>query len=251
MEHVDDFQIIADIFRQLGDMNRIRLFWLLCHMEECVINLAAMMKMSSPAISHHLKILKTSNLIESRRDGKEVYYRAGNSPQCALLHQMIEQIMEIACPEPDLLPESLDHSHFRNCQEKPEMLSCHCEEEASSHAAVDKHVTKYQEEQMETIRKIHDQLILHLDQRHSVEELARTYLMNPTTLKLLFRDVYGMSIAAHIRKHRMEEAARLLRETSLSIGEIAEATGYASQSKFTAAFKESYQVLPREYRKCH
>ena len=43
------FQNIADIFRQLGDPNRIRIFWLLCHCEECVVNIAAMVDMSSPA----------------------------------------------------------------------------------------------------------------------------------------------------------------------------------------------------------
>ena len=49
------FQNIADIFRQLGDPNRIRIFWLLCHCEECVVNIAAMVDMSSPAVSHHLR----------------------------------------------------------------------------------------------------------------------------------------------------------------------------------------------------
>ena len=57
------FQNIADIFRQLGDPNRIRIFWLLCHCEECVVNIAAMMDMSSPAVSHHLRVLKDSGLL--------------------------------------------------------------------------------------------------------------------------------------------------------------------------------------------
>ena len=50
------FQRIADIFRQLGDPSRIRIFWLLCHCEECVVNIAAMVEMSSPAVSHHLRV---------------------------------------------------------------------------------------------------------------------------------------------------------------------------------------------------
>ena len=96
---VDDFQIVADIFRQLGDTTRIRIFWLLCHCEECVLNISAMLSMSSPAVSHHLRPLKNSGLIVSRREGKEVYYRAANTEQSQLLHQMIEQVMEIACPK--------------------------------------------------------------------------------------------------------------------------------------------------------
>ena len=47
----------------------------------------------------------------------------------------------------------------------------------------------------------------------------------------------------------MERAAELLRSTDLSILEIAGRVGYDSQSKFTAAFKSAYQVLPKEYRK--
>ena len=74
MTSVDDFQTVADIFKQLGDGSRIRIFWLLCHCEECVINLSSMVEMSSPAVSHHLKQLKAGGLIVSRRDGKEVYY---------------------------------------------------------------------------------------------------------------------------------------------------------------------------------
>ena len=39
-----------------------------------MINISAMVEMSSPAVSHHLKLLKSANLITSRREGKEVYY---------------------------------------------------------------------------------------------------------------------------------------------------------------------------------
>ena len=37
MPSVENFQTVADIFKQLGDGSRIRIFWLLCHCEECVI----------------------------------------------------------------------------------------------------------------------------------------------------------------------------------------------------------------------
>ncbi len=99
VNHVSNFQIVADIFKQLGDTTRIRIFWLLCHCEECVINISAMLEMSSPAVSHHLRPLKNSGFIVCRREGKEVYYRASNTPQTQLLHQMIEQVMEISCPK--------------------------------------------------------------------------------------------------------------------------------------------------------
>lgn len=98
MPSVEDFQTAADIFKQLGDGSRIRIFWLLCHCEECVVNLSAMVNMSSPAVSHHLRQLKAGGLITSRREGKEVYYRATLTQQAQLLHHMIEDLVEIACP---------------------------------------------------------------------------------------------------------------------------------------------------------
>lgn len=97
LDQVEDFQIVADVFKQLGDTTRIRIFWLLCHCEECVLNISAMLNMSSPAVSHHLRPLRASGLIVSRREGKEVYYRAADTRQSRLLHQMIEQVMEITC----------------------------------------------------------------------------------------------------------------------------------------------------------
>ena len=98
MPNVDKFQTVADIFKQLGDGSRIRIFWLLCHCEECVINISALVDMSSPAVSHHLRQLKSGGLIVSRRDGKEVYYKAADTEQAQLLHHMIEAMVEIACP---------------------------------------------------------------------------------------------------------------------------------------------------------
>ena len=109
-------------------------------------------------------------------------------------------------------------------------------------------LSEYQKEQIETVRAIHDQLLCHMDRRVTIEELSRRYLINPTTLKAVFKAVYGDSIAAHIKEHRMEQAAKLLRETDKSVAEIAAAVGYESQSKFSAAFRDVMRLLPTAYR---
>lgn len=212
INRIDNFRTVAEIFKQLGDTTRIRIFWLLCHCEECVINISAILEMSSPAVCHHLRPLKNSGLIVCRRDGKEVYYRAADTEESRLLHRMIEEVMEIACPE----------------QKAP---------------------TEYQSEQIEIVRKVHDYLTENIGQRITIEALARQYLINPTTLKAVFKSIYGNSLAAHIKEHRMKLAARLLLETDLNMAQIGERVGYESQSKFTAAFKSYYQIPPREYRK--
>ena len=102
IEHIPDtekFQIVASIFKQLSDTTRIRIFWILCHCEECVINISALMDMSSPAVSHHLKQLKAGGLVVSRREGKEVYYKAADTREAELLHRMIETLIEVTCPK--------------------------------------------------------------------------------------------------------------------------------------------------------
>ena len=101
IEEVNDFQVAADLFKQLGDSSRIRIFWLLCHCEECVINISALVNMSSPAVSHHLRQLKSSGLIASRRAGKEMYYKAADTELSRLFHFIIEKTLEISCPDSD------------------------------------------------------------------------------------------------------------------------------------------------------
>ena len=96
----EGFQMVADLYKQLGDPTRLRIFWLLCHCEECVINISSLVGMNSPAVSHHLKQLKAGGLIVSRREGKEVYYKAADTRQVQLLHGMIEALMAITCPSP-------------------------------------------------------------------------------------------------------------------------------------------------------
>ncbi len=108
---------------------------------------------------------------------------------------------------------------------------------------------EYRSEQVEIIHKIHEQLSQNLGERFTIESLAKKYLMNPTTLKAAFKSVYGDSIASHMKRHRMEAAAKMLLESDLTIAQIALEVGYDSQSKFSQAFKEYYRVLPRDYRK--
>jgi len=94
----ENFDTISQLFHLLGDGTRLKIFWILCHCEECVINLSASLGMSSPAISHHLQKLKSSGLIISRRDGKEVYYKVADTPLVCELHNILESVSAISCP---------------------------------------------------------------------------------------------------------------------------------------------------------
>ena len=96
MPDPDAFAAAAELFKLLSDRTRLRLFWLLCHCEECVLNLSVMMDMSSPALSHHLKLLKACGLITSRREGKKTYYALNRE----LLEKVSVRLREMLKEEP-------------------------------------------------------------------------------------------------------------------------------------------------------
>lgn len=210
----ETFGMVSDIFKMMGDNKRIEVFWLLCHCEECVVNISALVDMSSPAVSHHLKLLKNAGLVVSRREGKEVYYTAANTPRAEVLHQMIEQIVEVACPS---------------------------EESFDSRDPYDSNI--------HTVNEIHDFLIANLHARYSIEELAAKFHINQTTLKTTFKRVFGQPIASYMKAYRIKRAKELLLHSDASIAQIACRVGYENQSKFTQAFKKATGILPRDYRK--
>ena len=94
-----EIENVSEAMKQLGDKSRLKIFWLLCHTEECVIDIAEAVGMSSPAVSHHLRLLKSAGLITSHREGKDMLYKASNSCLAEELHHMIEKVALIACPK--------------------------------------------------------------------------------------------------------------------------------------------------------
>lgn len=77
----------------------------------------------------------------------------------------------------------------------------------------------------------------HMDRRITLEELAEKFHVSGTQIKSSIRGVYGTSLYAMIRGQKMQDAARLLLTTDLTILEIAGRYGYDNASKFAAAFK--------------
>lgn len=71
---LESIEHLADFFKVFADKTRVRILYLLKESELCVCCIAEKLGMTSPAVSHQLRILKTNRLIKSRREGKEVFY---------------------------------------------------------------------------------------------------------------------------------------------------------------------------------
>ncbi|MDD3886061.1 MAG: metalloregulator ArsR/SmtB family transcription factor [Victivallaceae bacterium] len=71
-----EFELLemAEMFKVLGDATRLKIINALLISELCVCDVAAVMGMSHPAVSHHLKILRQTRLVRCRKEGKIVYY---------------------------------------------------------------------------------------------------------------------------------------------------------------------------------
>jgi len=109
----------------------------------------------------------------------------------------------------------------------------------------------YARQQVEIVKQIQKHITEQLDQRFTIEELAREYCISTTSLKKYFKDIYGQPLATFMREYRIRKAAVLLCETEQSIADISVSVGYEKQGKFTVVFKDLMKVTPLEYRKSH
>ena len=65
---------LAELFRVFGDSTRIKILYALFESELCVNDIAQVVGISQSAVSHQLRVLKTSKLVKFRREGKAMYY---------------------------------------------------------------------------------------------------------------------------------------------------------------------------------
>jgi len=90
----DVLENVAELFKIFGDLTRVRIIFVLFQQEECVMEIARKLDMSSSAISHQLRILKQSRLVTSRRDGKTIYYALADAHISSIFGQAMEHIQE-------------------------------------------------------------------------------------------------------------------------------------------------------------
>lgn len=91
---LDKMMELSDLFKLFGDSTRIRILFALTEGELCVGAIAELLGMGQSAISHQLRVLRDSNLLGCRRQGKEMLYYLLDEHVKGILAQGFEHISE-------------------------------------------------------------------------------------------------------------------------------------------------------------
>ena len=89
-----DVSGLSELFRALADETRVKILYMLSEQELCVCDLAYLLEMSIPAVSHHLRLLKVMRLVTSRKDGKQVFYSLADDHVISLIRIAREHFVE-------------------------------------------------------------------------------------------------------------------------------------------------------------
>ena len=68
------FEELANLYKIFGDASRVKILCALTQSEMCVGEISEFLSITQSAVSHQLRILKSSNLVKSRRQGKNIVY---------------------------------------------------------------------------------------------------------------------------------------------------------------------------------
>lgn len=100
---------------------------------------------------------------------------------------------------------------------------------------------------IQTIYKIKEQILEHLEISPIISDLSIYANMSPTKLKRLFKQIFGNSIFSYYQGFRMKEAARLLKDEKLSVSEVGYILGFTNLSHFSKVFREHTGMNPKQY----
>lgn len=85
---------LSELFRVFGDSTRIKILYVLFESELCVCDIARLLNLTQSAVSHQLRILKASNLVRFRREGKTVFYSLDDDHVRSVLALGMEHVLE-------------------------------------------------------------------------------------------------------------------------------------------------------------
>jgi ArsR family transcriptional regulator len=89
---------VAETFKVLGDVTRVRILDALAQREQCVSDLAETVGLTESAISHQLRLLRATRLVRARRAGRMVFYALDDQHIVSLFEQASHHVAEAGFP---------------------------------------------------------------------------------------------------------------------------------------------------------
>lgn len=89
----------------------------------------------------------------------------------------------------------------------------------------------------------------HYNEKISLKQLAEEFYLSEAYLFELFKKSTGTTVLNFVKELRMTKAAEFLRDTDMSVRQIAEETGYTDAGYFTKLFRQKYKITPEQFRK--
>ena len=83
---------LADMFRMLGDANRLRIATLCLDEPLCVGDIAERVGLSPSLVSHHLRVLRAARFVKARKQGKQVFYVATDDRVRCIVRDMVGHV---------------------------------------------------------------------------------------------------------------------------------------------------------------
>lgn len=105
-----------------------------------------------------------------------------------------------------------------------------------------------QQQRAHRLKALFDHVRDHYAERLTVAQAAAMVGMSTPAFMKLFKQVAGMTLVAYLNHVRLANGSRLLRETDLTIADIATAVGFADQSYFDKRFKRAFGRTPKDFR---
>lgn len=91
---IDNIIDLADMFKLFSDSTRLRIICALLKEELCVCDLSELLKLNQSTVSHQLQLLRASNLVKYRRDGKQIFYKLRDEHVEIIIKMALDHIEE-------------------------------------------------------------------------------------------------------------------------------------------------------------
>ena len=113
---------IANVLKVLGSPFRVRLIYAIGRGEACVCHLEAVLKKRQAYISQHLMVLREAGVLETRREGKYIFYRIADVSIFDLFATAAE-VLQISTDQLPAIAESGTHNGCACPKCEPETIS--------------------------------------------------------------------------------------------------------------------------------